>query len=102
MIYPMWSYFPRNVRPPAWASSFVEVVKSAEGKISTVDQKTGLDSDAVLSHLGPGLVALGYAVESGKTKQAKVHRPVCSARTGLHRSTMRSTPSTMSSVSRWR
>jgi len=30
----------------------------------------------VLSHLCPGLVALGYAVESGKTKQAKIHRPV--------------------------
>jgi hypothetical protein len=90
MIYPMWSYFPRNVRPPAWASTFVEVVKSAEGKISTVDQKTGLDSDAVLSNLGPGLVALGYAVESGKT------------RTGLHRSTTKSMPSTTSSASRWR
>jgi hypothetical protein len=53
----------------------VEVVKSAEGKISTVEHKTGLDSDAVLSNLSPGL-ALGYAVESGKTKQAKIHRPV--------------------------
>ena len=49
MTYPLWSYFPRNVRPPAWALSFVEVAKSAEGKISTVEQKTGLDSDAVLS-----------------------------------------------------
>jgi hypothetical protein len=76
MTYPMWSYFPRNVRPPAWASSFVEVVKSAEGKVSTVEYRTGLDSDAVLSNLSPGLVALGYAVESGKTKQAKSHRPV--------------------------
>ena len=73
---PTWSYFPRNVKPPAWASSFVEVVKSAEGKVSTVEHKTGLDSDAVLSNLSQGLVALGYAVESGKTKQAKIHRPV--------------------------
>jgi hypothetical protein len=76
MVYPMWSYFPRNVRPPAWASSFVEVVRSSEGKISTVEHKTGLDSDAVLNHLSSGLVALGYAVESGKTKEAKIHRPV--------------------------
>ena len=76
MTYPLWSYFPRNVRPPAWALSFVEVAKLAEGKISTVEHKTGLDSDAVLSELAPGLVALGYAVESGKTKEAKIHRPV--------------------------
>ena len=68
MTYPMWSYFPRNVGPPAWASSFVEVVKSAEGKIPTVEHKTGLDSDAVLSNLSPGLVPLGHAVESGKAK----------------------------------
>lgn len=76
MTYPLWGYFPRNVRPPAWAHAFVEVVQSAEGKISTVEHKTGLASDAVLSELSPGLVALGYAVESGKSKAAKIHRPV--------------------------
>ena len=76
MVYPVWSYFPRNVRPPAWAVSFVEVVKAAEAKISTVERKTGLSSDDVLQELGPGLVALGYAVESGKTKAAKIFRPV--------------------------
>lgn len=76
MTYPVWYYFPHNVRPPAWASSLLEVVKSVDGKISTVDHKTGLASNAVLSELGPGLIALGYVVESGKTKQAKVERPV--------------------------
>jgi hypothetical protein len=83
MTYPMWNYFPRNVRPPAWAISFVEVVNSAESKISTVEHKTGLDSDAVLSNLSPGLVALGYVVESGKTKQAKIHRPVLFGENGI-------------------
>jgi hypothetical protein len=65
MVYPAWSCVPRNVRPPAWAVSFVEVVKAAEAKISTVERKTGLSSNDVLKELGPGLVALGYAVESG-------------------------------------
>ena len=50
-----WSYFPRNVRPPSWAVSFVEVVKAAEAKISTVEHKTGLSSNDVLKELGPGL-----------------------------------------------
>lgn len=76
MVYPMWSYFPRNTRPPSWAVSFVEVVQGVEAKISTVEHKTGLGSDAVLSELATGLLALGYAVESGKTKAAKIRRPV--------------------------
>jgi hypothetical protein len=33
MTYPVWSYFPRNVRPPEWAVSFVEVVSSAQARI---------------------------------------------------------------------
>ena len=60
MPYPQWSYFPRNVRPPAWAIAFVEVVENAEAKISTVAEKTGLSSDAVLSELRSGLLGLGY------------------------------------------
>jgi hypothetical protein len=35
-----------------------------------------LSSDDVLKELAPGLVALDYAVESGKTKAAKIFRPV--------------------------
>ena len=46
MTYPAWSYFPRNVRPPAWAASFVEVVRAAGAKISTVELKTGLRKTA--------------------------------------------------------
>jgi hypothetical protein len=76
MAYPLWSYFPRNMRPPSWARSFAEVVQGVEAKISTVEHKTGLGSDAVLSELGPGLQALGYSVESGKTQAAKIRRPV--------------------------
>lgn len=76
MTYPAWSYFPRNVRPPAWTTSFVEVVKAAEAKISTVNCRTGLSSDDVLKELRPGLIALGYAVESGRTVAGKIFRPV--------------------------
>jgi len=48
--------------------AFVEVVEKAEAKISTVAEKTGLSSDAVLSELRSGLLGLGYVVESGKTR----------------------------------
>jgi hypothetical protein len=76
MAYPQWCCFPRNVRPPNWAVSFVEIVESAEPKISTVTSKTGLSSNAVLSELRPGLLALGYEVESGKTRATTIRRPV--------------------------
>ena len=76
MAYPQWSYFPRNVRPPTWAIAVVEVVEKAEAKISTVADKTGLSSDAVLSELRSGLIALGYVVESGKARAGTIRRPV--------------------------
>jgi hypothetical protein len=76
MAYPTWSYFPRNVKPPAWTSSFVEVVKSAEGKDIDCRAQDRPGQRCRAQQSEPGLVALGYAVESGKTKQAKVHRPV--------------------------
>jgi hypothetical protein len=76
MTYPVWSYFPRNVRPPAWATSFVEVVQAAEAKISTVKCRTGLTSDDVLTELRPRLIALGYVVENGRTAAGKIFRPV--------------------------
>src|SRR5262249_24505302 len=61
---------------PTGAVSFVEVVESAEPKISTVTSKTGLSNNAVLSELRPGLLALGYVVESGKTRATTIRRPV--------------------------
>ena len=83
MVYPAWSYFPRNVRPPTWAVAFAEVVEATETKISTVERKTGLSSNDVLKELKPGLTALGYAVESGKTKDAKIFRPVLFGENGV-------------------
>jgi hypothetical protein len=83
VTYPIWSYFPRNVRPPTWAISLVEVVERAEARISTVEQQTGLASNDVLQELAPGLVDQGYSVESGKTKSAKIFRPVLFGENGV-------------------
>jgi hypothetical protein len=83
MTYPIWAYFPRNVRPPAWVTSLAAVVEGAKATISTVEQKTGLSSDAVLLELAPGLQELGYSVESGKTKDAKIFRPVLFGENGV-------------------
>lgn len=76
MAYPFWSYYPRNARPPRWALDLVAVVVTAEPRVSTVTKKTELSSDGVLAELRPGLEALGYAVESGKSATSKIKRPV--------------------------
>ena len=83
MAYPMWSYFPRNAEPPQWVTSFIAVVASAEQTISTVEKKTGLKSDQVLSHLSTGMAGMGFSVESGKTKEAKIVRPVLYGENGV-------------------
>ena len=61
----------------------VQTVAAAAGTISTVEQRTGLSSDEVLKELSPGLKALGYVVESGKTKAAKIFRPVLFGENGV-------------------
>jgi hypothetical protein len=72
----MWSFFPRNVRPPAWASELAAVVAKAESTISTAEKKTGISSDGVLKELNSGLTALGFVLETGKAKASKIFRPV--------------------------
>lgn len=79
MDYPSWSYFPRNVRPPQWAHDLVKVVGELQSLVDTnVDPSVAdkLDSDGVLQAMRPQMEALGYLVESGKTKAAKINRPV--------------------------
>jgi hypothetical protein len=74
--YPSWDYFPRNARPPEWVEPFIANVRAAEQSISTVERRTGLDSDRVLQQLAAGLYELGFAVESGKKASERIRRPV--------------------------
>ena len=81
--WPRWAYYPRNVRPATWAEQLVAVVAEAEDRLSTVHRKTGIVSDGVLREIAAGLVGLGFTVESGKTKAAKIHRPVLFGENGV-------------------
>lgn len=74
--YPLWTYFPSNTLPPAWVDPLVKVVQAQEHDISTLDRRTGLTSDDVLRRLAPGMKALNYTVEDGKSRVGKVRRPV--------------------------
>ncbi len=73
--YPDWIYYPIRTRPPEWTADFVEAVRQARPEIDSTTVN-GLTSDAVLSFLAPGLVALGYTVEAGKLAAQRIRRPV--------------------------
>lgn len=76
VVYPHWKYYPLNTMPPEWVRDVVDVVNRAELRISTVEGHTGLSSDGVLAVLRPGLEALGFEVERGKSAKDKVRRTV--------------------------
>ncbi|QDT45435.1 hypothetical protein Pan241w_55550 [Gimesia alba] len=45
-------------------------------EISTVNLKKGLTSDEVLTKIRPDLIDIGFEVESGKSRDQKIERPV--------------------------
>lgn len=68
--------FPQTQPPPKFAHEIVDVFKRHESSIATATLAKGLTSDQVLHLLAADLVALGFQVETGKTKLAKIDRPV--------------------------
>jgi hypothetical protein len=75
MAYPNWIFYPTESRPPEWVRELVAVVEAQEPVIASTTND-GLDSNTVLDTLRPGLLALGYEVESGKKQHEKLRRPV--------------------------
>ena len=69
-----WAYFPRSAKPPALALKVVEAFECALPAIASA--KHSLPSNGVLAHVAPHLASCGFAVESGKKKDEKVHVPV--------------------------
>src|SRR5271169_6507076 len=73
--YPDWFYYPSREQPPDWVGGFVAVVSSCRSEIES-RSVSSLKSDRVLGILRPGLVELGYEVESGKHLAERIRRPV--------------------------
>jgi hypothetical protein len=73
--YPPFVFFPRSRQPPQWVQSVTLAFdKAREG----IDTTSGMNktSDEVLAALRPHLESTGFAVETGKRKEEKLHRPV--------------------------
>lgn len=69
-----WVHFPRWRKPPNFIEDVVAVFGEVELSISSASKELG--SDAVLSHVRPGLGKLGFRVEAGKKKSELVRVPV--------------------------
>jgi hypothetical protein len=78
-----FSTFPRTEGPPAWSAQVVDVFQRHQTKIGTIDLAKGLTSDQVLAAVATDLLTLGFQVESGKTREAKLDRPVFFGENGI-------------------
>jgi hypothetical protein len=82
--YPSWTYFPMSSAPPTWVRDFVAVVEANRADVDS-SKNNGLNSDAVLAALRPGLLKLGYEVEASKRRDDKIRRPVLFGDQGVER-----------------
>ncbi|HEX6780535.1 MAG TPA: hypothetical protein VF125_00740 [Solirubrobacterales bacterium] len=87
--YPDWRYFPAYAKPPTWTSSLLAVFAENQGAIdSTVVHEKPLESDDVLAALADDLKSkMDFEVESGKTADGKLPRPVLFGDQGSFRRT---------------
>lgn len=87
MPYPQWSYYPRNARPPKWATELVSAVALNKEELDTTnpqaDTAERITSDRALAILRPAMESLGYTVESGKAAGQRIERPVLFGDNGL-------------------
>lgn len=78
-----FSSFPRTLPPPHFTTSVVEVFRAHEPSICTKSLSKGLKSDEVLGLLRNDLSTLGFQVETGKTADGKIKRPVFFGENGM-------------------
>jgi hypothetical protein len=71
-----YTCYPLTQPPAHFADTVIEVFRQSEEQLGTMDLQDGLNSDQVLEIIRPGLVSLGFEVESGKRRASKIHRPV--------------------------
>lgn len=73
--YPDWFYYPARVRPRAWVYDFVAVVRTVRAALDSM-AVSGPKAMSPYQKLRPGLDALGYRVQSGKTAGSRIPLPV--------------------------
>ena len=71
-----FSTFPRTQTPPRFLAELIAQFEAQTEEIGTIHREKGLTSNEVLAVLQPGLIKLGFEVESGRRTEDKIKRPV--------------------------
>ena len=71
-----YHFYPRTEPPPDFVTQIISAFEKHFSEISTVQLNKGLTSDEVLAKIRPDLIEIGFEVESGKTRDQKIERPV--------------------------
>lgn len=73
-LWPRFRSFPSTRPPPDFVAKVVQSFVQKEMEVSTVTLPKGMESDKVLKSIGPGLQAIGFELELGKSR--RIPRPV--------------------------
>ena len=73
-VYPTFVYYPRWQSAPTWVTNVVRVFASHRVSIDTAVYAH--ESDAALEVVRPDLEAMGFQVETSKSRAGKLFRPV--------------------------
>lgn len=76
-----WLYYPRSRKAPPLALQVVEAFRLVAEEVDS--SRHNFPSNAVLALLAPHLKALGFRVETGKTRGEKIQVPVLFGLNGL-------------------
>jgi len=68
-----WAFYPKSLQPPDLCQEVVGVFEAHSPSIDSAHHT--LDSNSVLAYVKPDLLDLGFEVETGKTRAAKVTVP---------------------------
>ena len=71
-----FSTFPRTQTPPRFLAELIAQFEAQTEEIGTIHREKGLTSNEVLAVLQPGLIKLGFEVESGRRTEDKIKCPV--------------------------
>jgi hypothetical protein len=79
--YPRWKYYPARSQPPRWVDEVVGTFAAARDAIDS-EAVRGVTSDRALAEVRPGLMAIGFEIEGGRSRADRIRRAVLFAEMG--------------------
>src|SRR5690349_11984618 len=80
-MYPLFTYYPRWHRPPEWVTQLAAVFTQHQPSIDS--QLSGTVSNEVLRLVSSSLIEMGFQIESSKSSDGQLPRPVFFGENGM-------------------